>query len=698
MKKLCISFYSFLFLLTAHAQHVHDPAVANIQKEEDFYTLMTIPVPKHIELEVGGMVLLPGDKLAVCTRRGEVWIISNPYMRNGAPPLYQQFARGLHEALGLNYINDDLYVVQRSEITRLRDLDGDGEADEYKTIYTWPLVGNYHEYAYGPIVDRKGNMYISLNLGWTDHAESLSKWDGWMLQLDTAGNMVPFAAGLRSPAGMGFNADGAIFYSENQGDWVGSGYIAHVEEGDFMGNPESLKWAAEPGSKLKLRPGDIPDTNEPKYEVAKRVPGLKPPAVWFPHSIMGISTSDILLYDSAGKMGPFHGQLFVGDQGHSKIMRVALEKVKGVYQGAVFPFREGFNSGVLRMKWGSDGSMFAGMTNRGWGSRGNASFGLQRVVWNGKIPFEMKMIKAMPDGFEIEFTRPVDGKRARAASAYAITRFTYQYGHRYGSPVINEGSCPVKAIEVSADGLRVRLVVDSLQLGYIHEIKTDGIRSHDNYLLLHGTAYYTLNGIPDGDTLVITPENKVEIASPHPAVSGQPASGTAATKPATAAPATKHSKTGATSAKPSADNAVPIVAKRLLKQPAGWTAGPDQTIVLKPVPGLKFDRTQVTVRAGAKLALRFENTDDMPHNVVITAPGAADEIGAAALNMGLSGERLNYVPSSDKVLFYTSLLQPGKSETIYFTAPAAPGEYPFVCTYPGHYLIMRGVLKVVAAN
>ncbi len=679
MKKLFISFcYSVLFL-TVYAQHEHDSAIANIQKEEDFYNLMTIPIPKHIELEVGGMVFLPGDKLAVCTRRGEVWIISNPYMRNGAPPLYRRFARGLHEALGLNYINDELYVVQRSEITRLRDLDGDGEADEYKTVYTWPLAGNYHEYAYGPIVDAEGNMYISLNLGWTDRGESLSKWDGWMLKLDSGGNMQPFAAGLRSPAGMGFNADGAIFYSENQGDWVGSGYIAHVEEGDFMGNPESLKWAVEPGSKVKLLPGDIPDTDEPKYEIAKRVPGLKSPAVWLPHSIMGISTSDILLYDDKGKMGPFQGQLFIGDQGHSKIMRVALEKVRGVYQGVVFPFREGFNSGVLRMKWGSDGSMFAGMTNRGWGSRGNTSFGLQRIVWNGKIPFEMRMVKAMPDGFEIEFTRPVNRERARIASAYTLTRFTYQYGHRYGSPVINEGNCPVKAIQVSADGLRVRLVVDSLQQGYIHEIKTEGIRSQDNYLLLHNTGYYTLNEVPEGDRLTITAENRVSIKSPEHAHPRQPAPRTS-------------------TAKPPAGTAAPVATKRLLKQPAGWNRGPDQTIVLKPVPGLKFDQTRIIVRSGAKLKLRFDNTDDMPHNVVVTTPGAADEIGAAALNMGLSGEKLDYVPRSAKVLFYTSLLQPGKSETIYFTAPADPGEYPFVCTYPGHYLIMRGVLKVVAAN
>ncbi|MBX2923474.1 MAG: hypothetical protein KF746_14830 [Chitinophagaceae bacterium] len=683
MKHLLVLITCVLLFDVAAGQHQHHPAqnddtdTARIQKEEDFYTITTIPVPRHVELEVGGMVFMPGDKLAICTRRGEVWIITNPYMRNGEPPQYKLFARGLHEALGMNLIGDHLYVVQRSEITRLRDIDADGEADEYKTVFTRPLAANYHEYAYSTIADADGNMVVTLNLGWTDHAESLSRWDGWMLKVDTAGNVKPFATGFRSPAGMGFNKEGDIFYAENQGDWVGSGYIAHVAEGDFMGNPEGLKWAAEPGSPVKLRAKDIPDTDEPKYDVAKRVPGLKVPAVWLPHSIMGISTSDILLYDDKGKMGPFEQQLFVGDQGQSKIVRVALEKVKGIYQGVVFPFKEGFSCGILRMKWGSDGSMLVGMTNRGWGSWGTEPFGLQQLVWNGKIPFEMKTIKAMPDGFEIEFTRPVDIARAKAAD-YAVTSFTYKYGHKYGSPVINESSRLIKAVNISKDGMKIRLVADSLKQGYIHEVKVEGIRSSDNYLLLHNVGYYTLNEIPDGEKLEITDENRV--------VAKQVASLEDDTEQKTAG-----------TVKPAKKSTVPEAAasKRILKQPDSWTKGADQTIVLTPANNLTFNVSDVTVKAGSRIKLTFNNTDDMLHNVVITAPGAADEVGSAALKMGLSGERMNYVPSSPKVLFYTALIQPGKSETIYFTAPSVPGNYSFVCTYPGHYLVMRGILKVM---
>ena len=92
---------------------------------------------------------------------------------------------------------------------------------------------------------------------------------------------------------------------------------------------------------------------------------------------MGISTSDILQDTTKGKFSPFPGQYFVADQGQSKVMRMGLEKVNGVYQGFAINYREGFQSGILRERFGLDGSMFVGMTSRGWGSTGKDDFGLQ---------------------------------------------------------------------------------------------------------------------------------------------------------------------------------------------------------------------------------------------------------------------------------------------------------------------------------
>ena len=636
--------------------------------EDDFYRIVTLPVPEDVKLEVGGLAVMPDGRLGVSTRRGDVWIVSNPYMKNGTAPTYKRFASGLHESLGLAYIKGNLWATQRGEVTILKDSNGDEIADEYEAFYKFPLAGNYHEYTYGPVQLPNNDMLFTLNLGWEGKGVSLSKWRGWMLKISPEGKMTPWATGLRSPAGMGTLRNGDIFYTENQGDWVGSGRMTHLEKGDFAGNPMGLRWTSEEGSPLTTKISDIPDTDEPLYEVAKRVPSIKVPAVWFPHTLMGISTADIIEDTFGGKFGPFEGQMFVGDQGHSKIMRVFLEKINGKYQGICFPFREGFQSGILRMRWGLDASMFVGMTSRGWSSTGKDDFGLQRLEWTGKMPFEMKTVKSMSDGFLIEFTQPVNKETAKDIDSYKIKSFTYQYHHNYGSPIINTDSLEIKAIQVADDGMSVRLAVDGLRLGYIHEFRLEGVTNTEDRSLLHTFGYYTLNNInTDAPKMDVAKyaviEKKVE----------------------------KHAHD--MSAMPTKVGNV-ISVKRVNEMPADWNGKSDQTLIVGTKPGLKFDVAKFQVKAGSRIRLVFNNNDDMLHNLVIVKPKTVDKVGQAAIGMGLDGAEKAYVPALDEVLFHTGLMQPESQETIYFVAPTTPGDYTFVCTYPGHYTLMQGVIKV----
>lgn len=636
--------------------------------EDDFYKIITLPVPEGVKLEVGGLAVMPDGRLAACTRRGDVWLISNPYMKGNTQPTYKKFATGLHEPLGLAYINNQIWATQRGEVTILKDNDGDEVADEYQSFYKWPLSGNYHQYSYGPVPLPDGNMIFTLNLDWIGRGASQSKWRGWMLKMTPDGKMSPFATGLRSPAGFGLNKAGDIFYAENQGDWVGSGRVTHLELGDMAGNPQGLLWSGEPESPVKLKFSDVPDTGEPLYDLAKRVKGIKPPAVWFPHTLMGISTSDIIEDQSNGVFGPFEGQMFVGDQGHSKIMRMFLEKIKGQYQGACFPFREGFQSGILRMRWGVDGSMFVGQTSRGWAATGKDEFGLQRLEWTGKMPFEIKAIKSMPEGFLIEFTEKVDTKSALDPESYKTNSFTYKYHHYYGSPIINAKKLKIKAIQVADDGMSVRLAIDSLRLGYIHELKLEGLRNEKNQPLLHNFGYYTLNEINDVPSKMdvvkyAVVEKKMEEHA-------------------------NHSMATATTSEVKS-------AKRVNEIPADWNGKYDQTITIGTKPGLKFDVARVQVKAGSKVRLVFNNNDDMLHNLLIVKPNTVNKVGEEAFKLGMEGETQGFVPNLSEVLFHTGLLQPEASETIYFTAPTQAGDYTFVCTFPGHYSIMQGVLKVV---
>jgi azurin/glucose/arabinose dehydrogenase len=641
--------------------------------ENDFYRLVTVPIPEGVVLEVGGLATLPDGRLAVATRRGEVWTVENPGATGAVRPHFARFAHGLHEPLGLLFRDGALYTAQRGEMTRLSDTDGDGRADRYETVYRWPLSGNYHEYSFGPVLSPRGTLITTLNLAWIGRGASLAPWRGWTLELTPDGQMTPLATGMRSPAGFGYNLEGDLFYAENQGDWIASGWITHIERGDFVGNPEGLRWTDEPGSPLRLRPEDVPSTGEPMFEVARRVPGLKTPAVWFPHGIMGISTSDILVDSTGGGFGPFHGQLFVGDQGQSKIMRVALERVDGVYQGAVFPFREGFASGVLRQVWGSDGSMYVGMTSRGWGSTGSAPYALQRLVWTGRVPFVPHRIEARPDGFEVVFTQPVDRVAASRPGAYVVSGFTYRYHKEYGSPAINQEQHPVRHVAVSEDGLRARLVVDGVRQGYIHEIRMAGVRAADGTPLLHDVGYYTLNRIPAGHRLALP-------------------SAPAATPARTAAPAAAPAPRAGAAPTPAASAAL---AKRQTGMPAAWNGRADVTVSIGTRPGLQFSTTRFDVRAGSRVRLVFNNSDDMLHNLVVVRPGTADAVGQAALALGLQGQRLEYVPPSASVIAHTRVLGPAESESIHFVAPTEPGDYPFLCTFPGHYILMRGIMRVV---
>ncbi|MEB2786594.1 plastocyanin/azurin family copper-binding protein [Algoriphagus persicinus] len=652
--------------------------------EDDFYKMISLPVPEDVILEVGGMATLPDGSLAICTRRGEVWIVSNPNISGSEKPVYKKFATGLHEPLGLAYKDGDIYVTQRGELTRLRDSDGDGQADVYEKIYSWPLSGNYHEYSYGPTFLPNGNMLVTLNVGWSNslgHGVSLVPWRGWALEITPEGEMIPFAAGMRSPAGYGMNGEGDFFYTENQGDWVGSGRISHVEKGDFLGNAESLAWADLPGSPVSLRKEDIPNTGEPFYDVAKRVPGLKAPAIWLPHGILGISTSGFLNDNTEGGFGPFANQVFVGDQGQSTIARVDFEKIDGVYQGVVFPFREGFSSGILRMVWGNDASMFVGMTSRGWSSTGKELFSLQRLVWTGRMPFEMKTIKSKPDGFEIEFTEPVDKELAEDPANYQVTGFTYKYQAAYGSPVINNEPCKIIGVVVSEDGMKARLVVDNLRLGYIHEIKAEGVKSMEGKPLLHTVGYYTLNNFGAGEKVDVA---QFKARHDHEMMIK-----------ATADSVAKAQADAEAKAQAAKMPAAPKMAKHVTAMPASWNGAADITINMGTKPGLKFDPVQIQVKAGSKVKLVFQNVDDMLHNLVIVMPGTAIEVGEQAMKLGLEGQQKDYIPNTSKVLVHTKLLQPSESNTIYFIAPTEPGEYTYVCTVPGHFYTMQGILKVV---
>jgi uncharacterized protein len=111
---------------------------------------------------------------------------------------------------------------------------------------------------------------------------------------------------------------------------------------------------------------------------------------------------------------------------------------------------------------------------------------------------------------------------------------------------------------------------------------------------------------------------------------------------------------------------------------------------------MKFDKTEFTVPAGKTIELVLENPDAMQHNLVIGKPKSMEIIGLAADKMitAKDGAEKNYVPSLPEILASTPLINPDQTYRLRFTAPETPGDYPYVCTFPGHWRIMNGIMKV----
>jgi hypothetical protein len=211
---------------------------------------------------------------------------------------------------------------------------------------------------------------------------------------------------------------------------------------------------------------------------------------------MGMSTTDILADSTRGKFGPFAGQLFCGEFTMSFVSRVFLEKVGGEYQGACFRFRDGLDCAALRLQWGADGSMYIGQSNRGWNSLGTKSYGLQRLQWTGKMPFEIKTMSARADGFVLTFTKPVNRATALNPKSYTLTSYTYPYQSKYGGEPVDVKTHKIKVTALDAASLSVHLNVEGLREGYVYELHANGLRDTKGKPLLHKAAYYTLNRIP----------------------------------------------------------------------------------------------------------------------------------------------------------------------------------------------------------
>lgn len=464
------------------------------------YSVESISMPEGISAEVGAIDFLPDGTLVACFLRGEV-MLYNPKTKT-----WKLFADGLQEPLGILPVSHSEFIVmQRPELTRIKDLNGDGKADLYETVTDeFGISGNYHEFNYGPVKDKNGNLFIGLNSassgggilkevrGKLDSTTMNQKgqmfspvpYRGWIMKLTPQGKLIPYASGFRSPNGLGFDLKGNLFATDNQGDWVGTSPLFHIQEGNFYGHPSALVWK-------KSWKGENPLT----LPVEKLDSMRTKASVLFPHGIMANSPTQPLADATKGKFGPFAGQLFVGEMNSARIVRVMLEEVAGVIQGASIPFMDGngLRKGNNRLAFAPDGSLWVGQAEHGWAG----SKGIQRIVFNGKTPADVYTMTLSRTGFKLRFTQPLEITSASNPANYQFRHYRYNYHKKYGSDQVDVEDVPVTAVKLSPDRMEVSLTLSTLKPDYVYELRLDHIRTSAGSSLSNKLICYTLNKLVD---------------------------------------------------------------------------------------------------------------------------------------------------------------------------------------------------------
>lgn len=477
--------------------------------QDGSYVLEHLPSPPGAVLEVGGMDFLPDGRLVLSTRRGQVWILENPECEDPADARFTLFAEGLWEGMGLNVVDGELFVLQRSELSRLTDADGDGVCDTIDTVAGgWGLSGNYHEFAFGLPQFPDGDFLITLNLSFFTpkwwHAKAPVPYRGWGFKVSRQGEVEPWAYGFRSPCGVGHDAAGNLFVTDNQGDWVAASPIYHVEQGGFYGHPASLEW-----TKPYLETGTRVADEDPPPAAGSR----RPAAIWLPYK-WSRSPGNLLPDTTGGRFGPFDRQLFVAELSNGMVLRAGMERVQGDLQGWVTPFFEKVGS-VVRLAFSPDGdTLFCGMTNRGWGGRSPGD-GVARIRYTGGTPFAVHDVHLLQRGFEVTFTEPLAGEPS--TETVQVAQYDYNYWWEYGSPTQNHVTRQTRSVSLSPDRRTLTVTVDELAPGMVASIKLNGVRDGEGRGLAVPEISYTVNQLPEGPRVDV---HVSKVVPPPPAKEG----------------------------------------------------------------------------------------------------------------------------------------------------------------------------------
>ena len=395
-----------------------------------------------------------GQRAAVCTWSGDVWIVSGIDDRL-EKLTWRRFATGLFQPLGLKIVDDVIYVLGRDQIARLRDLNGDGEADFYENFNNDVTVtANFHEFAMDLHTDPEGNFYFTKGaplLG-TDLWDRVAEHNGCVLKVSRSGSHLErFATGLRAPNGASVGPNGEVTCSDNEGIWTPVCRLNWVKPGGFYGA-------------VGMHHTSVTPTN---YDA---------PLCWLPFNVDNSAGGQVWV--TSTNWGPFQGELLHTSYGKCALFQVLKEEVQGVMQGGVVKFPLKFDSGIMRGRFNlRDGQLYvAGM--KGWQTSAVRDGALYRVRYTGKPVRAVRALHVTRQGLDLTFTTPVDPASAMDLQNYNLQQWNYKWSKDYGSDLYSVADptkvigkkgelrgdpVTVHSVRVSPDKLSVSLVIPGVR-------------------------------------------------------------------------------------------------------------------------------------------------------------------------------------------------------------------------------------------
>jgi putative heme-binding domain-containing protein len=601
------------------------------------FAVDTIPLPFDnpwkAMLFCGGHDFLPDGSALVCTMQGDVWHVTG-LDESLKRVRWRRFAAGLHHALGLVIDSDGIFVLGRNQITRLHDLNQDGEADFYECFsraFATSPAG--HDFICGLERDDQGRFYTaSGNQG--------------LVRISADGQKAEvLATGFRNPDGVGLSFDGVATVPCSEGDWTPASMICAVA------------LSAERKDTVPFFGFGGPRNEKP--------PEL--PLVYLPRALDNSAGAQVSITGAAWK--PLAGKMVHLSYGAGTSYLLLTDTVRGQRQGAVVPLDTEFRSGAHRGRFHPlDGQLYvSGMG--GWGTYTPEDGCFHRVRYKpgrANLPSELHVHE---NGILVTFISPLKRDAVEQAASHFAQCWNYRYSSGYGSPELSPshpgtpGHDPLRIASAHLVSDR-SLFLEIPDLQPVNQLHLSIGLDDDHSSLLRSARrcelFLTVHALDAAFTGFPSYQPRTKTIAAHPLLAD--------------------------------------LALALKTVPNPWQKRNKQArpITIETAGNLSFATRSFQVRAGELIALKLMNPDVVPHNWALVRPGTLQSVGEAANRLIADPEAVarQYVPDTSDVLFYTDIVPPGGEFIIYFQSPQQPGRYPYLCTFPGHWTVMNGEMVV----